>query len=185
MVRRLIRHRLRSRFISWRWLRFKRRLRFHYLNILRTDGTPHRIALGVAVGTLVGFLPIVPFQTITSFILCLLVRGSFVASLPTVQITNPVTIPFFYYLFFKLGQLVSPYGHSGEFPGIQEIMDMGMSLLWEKFSDAFLAMMVGGLVLGLFFGPVAYWFVRRNLASLRKREYRRICQKYHLACAKK
>ncbi len=151
-----------------------RRARLQYLTVLRADGTPHRVALGVALGTIAGFLPIVPFQTVTSLALCFIFRGSFVASIPTIQITNPLTIPPFYYLFYKLGQSLSQYGHSQDLPPVRELMSLDLAVLWARFSDVFLAMMVGGLFLAAVFAPLFYLLTRRYLFRLRRRAYSRL-----------
>ena len=65
--------------------------RFIFKRILHADDTPHRIALGVAISTFVGFSPIMGMQTVVSIALAALFRANKAVCLPFVWITNPVT----------------------------------------------------------------------------------------------
>ena len=90
----------------WRFLQVKwHRLR-HFLleNIIGVHDTPHRIALGVAVGLFVAFTPTIPFQMVLTAGLAFLLGANKVVGLPVVWITNPVTAVPVYYAQFMLGE---------------------------------------------------------------------------------
>lgn len=73
------------------WLKRIRRF------LVKANGTPHQIALGVAVGFFVGWLPIMGIQMGVALILCTMLRCNPVVPLGPIWLTNPVTfIPIFY-----------------------------------------------------------------------------------------
>lgn len=175
-----LRVRFRRRYLSpsmWKrrgWLGINRRIKFAYLRLLRLPGTSHKVALGLAIGILTGFLPIIPLQTLTAFTLCLIFRGNFPASLPGIQITNPLTIAPFYFLFFQIGQRISPYGRQDVLPPIEELVAMSWGEMLGPLREIFLAMFFGGLLLGLIFAPIFYLVTRLYLERLREYEHRKI-----------
>ncbi|HCO12075.1 MAG TPA: DUF2062 domain-containing protein, partial [Desulfonauticus sp.] len=66
--------------MSTLFYRLKRYVRYWYLRILRIRAHPHKVALGLALGVFVGFLPIVPFQIVTAVSLAFLVKGNKLAA---------------------------------------------------------------------------------------------------------
>jgi len=60
--------------------------------VLRSSGTPHSIALGVAIGFVVAWTPTMGFQMIIAAPICLLLRANFLAAVPPIWLTNPATM---------------------------------------------------------------------------------------------
>ncbi|MCD8351712.1 MAG: DUF2062 domain-containing protein [Planctomycetaceae bacterium] len=58
----------------------------------RATGTAHQIALGVAIGFFIGWLPIVGIQMAVAVIVCTIVRANKVVPIFPIWLTNPVTI---------------------------------------------------------------------------------------------
>jgi len=71
---------------------YTRKMVMLFKRILRAAGTPHSIALGCAIGFVVGWTPTVGFQMTIAFPICLLLRANFLASVPPIWLTNPATI---------------------------------------------------------------------------------------------
>ena len=90
------------------WHRF-RDLVIH--RILRLDDTPHRIAWGVALGTMVGFTPTLGIQIPIYLLLAAALRANQVAGVPILFISNPFTAVPLYYFVGKVGSFVL---HGGE-----------------------------------------------------------------------
>ncbi|MFO0944252.1 MAG: DUF2062 domain-containing protein [Pirellulales bacterium] len=65
---------------------------FVVFRILRADDPPHRIALGIAIGLFVAFLPIVGVKTGLAFGLAWMLGANKAVSVPLVWLSNPVTI---------------------------------------------------------------------------------------------
>lgn len=71
---------------------FLRLRRFFVHRVLHADDTPHRIALGAAIGIWIALLPLVGFQMVLTVALASLVRANRVVGVPLAWITNPFTI---------------------------------------------------------------------------------------------
>jgi uncharacterized protein (DUF2062 family) len=73
---------------------------------LHADDTPHQIALGVAIATLVGLLPIMGIQTVIALATAAALRANKAVCIPVVWITNPVTFVPIYAGCLALGSLM-------------------------------------------------------------------------------
>lgn len=60
--------------------------------VLHADDPPDRIALGIAVGLFVAFLPIIGVKTGLALLLAWLLRANKAVSVPLVWLSNPITI---------------------------------------------------------------------------------------------
>ncbi len=144
------------------------RMRAAWRRVLTLDDSPHSIALGVFIGTLVAYQPIVGFQMIVGAIVCKLIRANVIASLPLAWITNPITIVPIYYITYRLGvvftgetpityddiaALWTAVGELGFLDGIVEGTRMLLGIFWP--------MVIGGLVIGVVNGALFYVLVRR------------------------
>ena len=158
------------------WSVLLRRVRYFYLKLLLIPDTPHKVALGFAIGIFIGLLPIIPLQTTISVILSFIFRCSKVASAIGALITNPLTIPFMYPIFYYIGKLVTPFGHGGGLPvgwDIRDMMEVGL--------DAVLAGIVGGAILGVVCAPLSYWLVKKYIGRLQAWERRKLRERFGLA----
>lgn len=77
-----------NEWVRWLALSWRRIRRF----LVRANGTPHQIAMGVAVGFFVGWLPIIGIQMAVALIFCSILRCNPVVPLGPIWLTNPVTI---------------------------------------------------------------------------------------------
>jgi uncharacterized protein len=71
--------------------------------VLRLSGTPHSIAAGVACGVAISFTPFIGFHLLGAFLLCLLVRGNYIAAAVGTLVGNPWTLPFMWVAAYELG----------------------------------------------------------------------------------
>ncbi|MDY6851378.1 MAG: DUF2062 domain-containing protein [Thermodesulfobacteriota bacterium] len=153
-----------------------RTVRYFYLRLILLPDTPHRVSLGLAVGVFVGLTPTVPFQTILAVPISRLVRGSMIAAAIGVWITNPLTIPLFYPAFFFLGRALTPYGQAAQLSALNE----GQNLL-ALGTDAALAGIFGGLVMGIILAPLTYLLAFKYVDRFQIRERARIRQRFGLS----
>ncbi len=128
------------------------------------EGTPHYLALGMAVGIFVSITPIIPLQTLVAIAFAFLVRGSKSAAVLGTWLSNPLTIPVVYYANYKLGCTLLGYQKTLDsiaFDSFSQLMEMGLEVTW--------AMIVGGLVIGAILGVVAYFVSFRVFITIRRR----------------
>jgi len=77
---------------------------FH--NILHLDDTPHRIAWGVFIGTMVAFTPTLGLQILLYLLLAALLGANKVSGIPILFISNPFTAVPLYYTTWSIGAAV-------------------------------------------------------------------------------
>ena len=124
-------------------------------------GRPREISLGMAVGVFVGITPTIPFHTLLAVALAAALRGSKLAAALGVWVSNPLTIPFFYYGSYRLGsfvlglpELTLPVKYS-----VFEIAKLG--------GQVTVAMLHGGVLLGILPGLLAYFLTYKFTSSPR------------------
>jgi uncharacterized protein len=132
------------------------------------DDTPHRIALGMAIGIFIAWTPTVGVQMMLAIPLAYLLRANRLASVIGVHLSNPITLLPVYWLDYYLGAML--LGNPLTFEEFREIL---MSDDWARCWRGLLsvgielagAIWLGGLILGACFGGLGYlgthWFVRR------------------------
>jgi uncharacterized protein (TIGR03546 family) len=149
--------------------RLRRWVRYQYLRILRQKASPHNIALGVALGIFVGFLPIIPFQTVVVLTLAFIFRGNKVAAAICTVISNPLNVIPFYTMLYFVGRVFLPLEVPAFDPNhltMHEFIGTG----W----DFFAIMCVGGVVLGIPSFFLSYFATRKGIMAYRERKAMRL-----------
>lgn len=142
------------------WENLLRGLRHAYKKILRIKSSPHDIALGLALGVFVGLLPIIPFQSILVLALALATRSSKLTALLGTLISNPLNIPFLYFIMYKLGRFFLPETR-GRFNPEHLTIDDLLQTGWHVFG----AMSLGGVLIGIP-SAIAAYFLAFHLTKL-------------------
>lgn len=149
--------------------RLRRWARYQYLRILRQKASPHNIALGVAWGIFVGFLPIIPFQTVVVLTLAFVFGGNKVAAAICTVISNPFNVIPFYYMLYLVGRVFLPLEVPDFDPGRLEMKEL-IATGW----DFFAIMCVGGVVLGVPSFFLSYFATRKGIMAYRERKALRL-----------
>lgn len=150
-------------------------------SIVTLKGSPEAIALGTAIGVVIAFTPTIGFQMLLGALIATILGASRPAAMAPSCITNPLTIPpvyaFTYWLgsFFWKGPPASDV--YGRLVGIVEALG---TLRWYQFVaqftqflriglDVWIAMMIGGLIVGGICAAASYPFVLRGVRAYRNR----------------
>jgi uncharacterized protein (DUF2062 family) len=124
-------------------------------------GKPHEISLGMAIGVFIAITPTIPFHTVLAVALAALLRGSKLAAALGVWVSNPLTIPFFYYGSYRLGIFVLGYPH------LVLPADYSVISLMKLGKHVTVAMLHGGVLLGILPGLLAYFLTYKFTSSRR------------------
>ncbi len=144
--------------------------------------SPHRLALGVAIGIFFTMLPMIGLQSLFVLVFAWLLRANKTIGLPLVWISNPATIVPIYYPCYRLGvwitgaepvsllwwkKLASP-------PAEQS----AMRFYWESLSQISVPLAVGCTIVAVIAAVISYvgsrWLiVRLRLATAGRRAARR------------
>lgn len=155
-------------------------------NILHLDDTPHRIALGVFLGFVVGATPTIGLQMVIYVAIAAIVGANKVSGILPVWLSNPLTAVPLYYSNWRIGRFLLA-GDGDEAGGralIESVVNLPgadlplferltSSAFWSAAMDAFVAMgaelWLGSLVVGLVFGAVGYWASYRGVIAFRRK----------------
>lgn len=148
-------------------------LRTFLRDIAGIHDPPHKIALGLALGIFVGFIPIMGIQMAVVLPFALLLRGNKTAAIGGVWITNPVTVIPIYYLNYRVGEQIVSYppltwaGFKGLFSHmtLARFLELGEAILVPLF--------VGGLILAVVCSIPTYFVTRCLVIRARARKARR------------
>ncbi len=145
--------------------------------ILHADDTPHRLALGIAVGFFIAWTPTIGFQMALVVLAASLLKANRLAGIPIVWISNPFTLLPIYYPNYRVGRfLLGLFGTRPELTMEQmKKLLSGLTdrnLLAEHLSDPdrwknlwqlcvellnlSIDLWVGSIVVGLLLGAVSY-----------------------------
>ncbi len=145
-------------------MNYREKIRQLIIRFKELNGDPHYVALGMAIGVFISVTPTIPFHTVLALFLAFVLRGSKAAAAIGVWFSNPLTIPFFYKGSYDLGMSVlgnsAPF--STEYESILELLKLGANVT--------IAMVTGGIILGILPGIAAYFITRKIFIRLRLRK---------------
>ncbi len=148
--------------------------RYLYLRFIRLRGTPHSLALGAAIGTAIGLAPTLPFNSLLTLVLTLLVRANPIAGvLAATLVSNPLTFIPQYYCLWRIGNFFLPnrlsWARIETF--LHQLSEGGfldkINLIRELGLDTVLVMMTGGIIIATPAGILSYLLVYRFFFTLR------------------
>ncbi len=149
---------------------------FFIYRVLHIDDTPHRIALGVAIGMFITWTPTVGFQMLLVLALAWLLGANKLVGVPFVWISNPATIVPIFLPNYYLGRWV--LGGNSEAPDFTKAMAFSGSWLetvqnwWAATWQVFWPLWVGSIIAGLFLGAVTYGLIYYAVIEYRKIRHR-------------
>lgn len=162
-------------------MKFVRLRRYYYLRFTRLKGDPRSLALGCAIGVLIGISPTIPLHTILILAITMITRTSAIAAIiSSWVICNPLTILPIYYFSMVVGNLVTPYQLS--WSRVRSLMDVltsqqgfkvSLNAIMELGFEAITVMIIGGFVLALPFTIASYYFSYQLFKKIRSRRQKK------------
>jgi len=132
---------------------------FFIYRVLHVDDTPHRIALGVAIGMFVTWTPTIGFQMALVVALSWLIGGNKLVGVPFVWISNPFTLFPIYAPSYALGR----YLLGGDWPDVNfSSFYISGSFLqrvqgwWQQTYSILAPLWLGSIIVGLAIAVVSY-----------------------------
>jgi uncharacterized protein (DUF2062 family) len=141
----------------------QRRLRPLYLGVRELRGSPHELALGMAIGILIGIMPIVPFHMIAAVTLAILLKASKITAVGATWICNPVTVYPIYNYCYKIGTTILGFNYN-----VKLLTPMVGAINAEQYFKAATSILgggamaigsflLGGIILGVLFSVPSYF----------------------------
>lgn len=177
---------------SWRRI-LRSRASLFWHKVVTLHDSPHRIALGSAIGVFIGWLPLVG-QMVLSMLFAKIFRANVLASIPWAWITNPVTTVPFYFAHYELALMILPeqkHVSREDFQMIFTRVDEKLANLsgWERWttgmyqgliescnflSDIIWPLMLGTSLIGMPAAIAVYFIIRRAVDTIQKRRRERL-----------
>lgn len=157
---------------------FRRAYTYIWHRAKRISASPHKIALGFAIGAFVSFTPFIGLHFVLAGLLAWLLRGSILASALGTAVGNPISFPLIWWGTYNVGGWLLGYEHRSEIVidlphgfWLMLVRDFGgfWKQFWEVLGPIIVPMMVGALPLGAVVGLVVYFLVRPAVASYQRR----------------
>jgi len=153
-----------------------RRLKqFFIYRVLHVDDTPHRIALGFAIGIFISWTPTVGFQMLLTVAMAALLRANKVVGVPLAWISNPVTIPGIFSFNYGIGAMLLglPYNFEEFSQFAQAAMSAGgwierLHALWQAMMSIFWPLWLGSVTIGLGLAAISYFAIRYAVVRYRR-----------------
>ncbi len=152
---------------------WKRLVSFFVNRVLHVHDTPHRIAMGVAIGIFVAWTPTVGFQMPLVIALAWLLGANKLVGVPFVWISSPLTfvpiyLPSYYVGRWILHSDVPPpdFGRLANVTG--DWLDWG-STWWSVTWHAFLPLWVGSLLIALTLAVPTYFLTHYAVVNYRRK----------------
>ncbi|WP_455478489.1 DUF2062 domain-containing protein [Bartonella sp. B10] len=174
----------------WLWPRrsFSRSFCYMRKRILRISATPHKVALGFAIGIFLACSPLFGIHIILAILLSWILRGNFAAAIIGTVISNPLTFFFIIIADYKIGYFfLSLFSDVNEMSlsQIRTLFDgltpSNISLLFKgTWNSIMRPMILGGVFLGFIFGGLSYIGVYRAIARFQRKRYQEIMKKKRL-----
>jgi len=161
-------------------------IRFIKFRILHVNDSPHAIALGIALGLMVAYLPPVGFHIILLIPLTVILRANKFVAFTAVWISNPLTFVAIYYPGYLIGRAVTvcfqpqqpldPHQISAMFAKSLSfdyiIANLFTSRFWTQLGSLLtqigLELTIGGIILGAAIAAMAYFTTYHLIIYYRK-----------------
>lgn len=160
------------------WFSWWGRIKFFVVHsILRAADSPHRLALGVAIGLFIALLPLVGIQMFIAAIACHPFKANKAVAMAMAWVSNPLTLvpvflPCYWLGCLMLGLDPIPYE---SFVAIFSPETGGfiasVTATWTAMLDIFLPLSLGCLVVATVFGVASYFISRRMIVAYRLKRY--------------
>lgn len=155
-----------------------RRLKNWFIyRVLHVDDTPHRIALGVAIGIFITWTPTIPFQMILVVALSTLFGANKFVGVPFVWISNPLTIIPVYGPNYILGCWILRSDFGG-FSALMQAAKLSGNIIevaksfWGAIWKVFWELWVGSLIVATALGVLTYFAMYRLIVVYRQYRHR-------------
>lgn len=169
----------RLRDLLWPRRGWRRSTQYIAKRVLRLNGTPHAIALGVAAGVFVSFTPFIGLHFTLAFAVAWVTGGNLIAAALGTFIGNPLTFPLIWATTFHLGNWMLGKAASVpfHFNASKSLLNESFDVLWPLIKP----MTVAGIPLGILFAIVFYFPVRAVVEAYQARRRRLVNNKPNAA----
>ncbi len=149
----------------------------YYFKLLRSNGSPHSLAMAIALGIFVACFVPTGGHTVMVLLLAFLFRTDKILAFAATWIANPYTIPFIYPLFCFVGSKILGMDMTFHFID-KQVMNVIDNFSWHNLmflgEEFALSFFVGGGIFGVILGGIGYFITYRLIVLHRKRRTKKM-----------
>ncbi len=154
----------------------QRPIRYYYYRMLRQHSSPNQLAAGISVGVFAGLAVPYGLQILAIIIAALLFRNfNRIAALFGSMVSNPLTIPFVYIIYYRIGNWITGYRVSEEIvdsPDSQAVWAMLSN--FEVYRETLTAMGIAALLVATVSALSVYFIAKPLIAKYQRRRKKRL-----------
>jgi uncharacterized protein (DUF2062 family) len=139
-------------------MRYFSKLKDYVIRFNKRGLSPHQIALAIALGNFIGFMPIIGTHTVIAIGLAFIFRLNLLIVILGTQISNPISYPFQLFISAETGNLIL----NGKF------LEIEFSKEINYLSHYLLPIIVGSPILGIIVSFLSYTLIKFFLNKRRR-----------------
>jgi len=160
--------------------RLRQKILIYLRRLIRLRSTPRAIGLGCALGIFIAFTPTVGIQILLAAFLSSIFSANQPVAIIFVWVTNPFTFPFVYGFTYWVGNFFWSGPPLSKVKGILMKTDYALDKeeVWAFYDrlktvislwrDVFIPLTIGGIIVGIIAGSVAYMIVLQVIGRYKK-----------------
>lgn len=138
-----------------------------YDRFIKLKGAPREIALGFALGLLIGMTPFFGMHFFSSILLASLLGWSKIAAMVGVNVTNVITAPLIYPVNYWVGVKLAGFSKGVDWSTAFKLADM--PALMQQSPLILVDLSIGGVILGIPLAVGGYYTAFKTICRYRKR----------------
>ena len=131
-------------------MKYFSKLKDYIVRFSKKGLSPNEIALGVAIGMLIGFFPILGTHTVLAIGLAYFLRLNTLIVLLGTQVCNPISFPFIIFVSAEIGNLIIK----------GRLLKITFSKELNYMSHYFWPIMLGSFILGIVVSGASYFLIK-------------------------
>jgi uncharacterized protein (TIGR03546 family) len=139
-------------------MKYFSKLKDYVIRFNKRGLSPHQIALAIALGNFIGFIPIIGIHTVIAIGLAFIFRLNLLIVILGTQISNPISYPFQLFISAETGNLIL----NGKF------LEIEFSKEINYLSHYLLPIIVGSPILGIIVSFLSYTLIKFFLNKRRR-----------------
>jgi uncharacterized protein (TIGR03546 family) len=139
-------------------MKYFSKLKDYVIRFNKRGLSPHQIALAIALGNFIGFIPIIGTHTVIAIGLAFIFRLNLLIVILGTQISNPISYPFQLFISAETGNLIL----NGKF------LEIEFSKEINYLSHYLLPIIVGSPILGIIVSCLSYTLIKFFLNKRRR-----------------
>ncbi|MFO7714542.1 DUF2062 domain-containing protein [Desulfosarcina sp.] len=138
-----------------------------YDRFIKLKGAPREIALGFALGLLIGMTPFFGVHFFSSILLASLLGWSKIAAMVGVNVTNVITAPLIYPVNYWVGVRLVGFSKAIDWSTAYKLSDM--LALMQQSPMILVDLSIGGIILGIPLAVAGYFVAFRIIRNYRQK----------------